>query len=150
MKIALGSDHAGYLLKAAMIPFLVELGHEPVDYGCESEAKANYVLYGEKAVRGMTEGPCQRAILFCGSGLGMAIVANKFKGVRATPCWDEYTARLSRAHNDANCLTLGGRTTPADKARAIIRIWLETEFEGGRHEERLETLRAVEERICKS
>jgi len=149
MKIALGSDHAGYPLKSEIIPLLAELGHESLDCGCGPEEKVNYVLYGEKAVRAMTEGPCERAILFCGSGLGMAIVANKFRGVRATPCWDEYSARMSRAHNDSNCLTLGARSTPGDKARTIIRIWLETEFEGGRHKERLDTLQELESRNCK-
>jgi len=149
MKIALGSDHAGYPLKVEIVPFLTELGHQPLDFGCGPEEKANYVLYGEKAVRAMTQGSCERAILFCGSGLGMSIVANKFRGVRATPCWDEYTARMSRAHNDSNCLSLGARLTPADKARSIVRIWLETAFEGGRHQERLETLRDLENRTCK-
>jgi len=149
MKIALGSDHAGYPLKAEIIPFLTALGHQPVDLGCGPEEKANYVLYGEKAVQAMLTGSCERAILFCGSGLGMAIVANKFRGVRATPCGDDYTARMSRAHNDSNCLTLGARSTPADQARSIVRIWLETEFEGGRHQERLETLRELENRNFK-
>lgn len=149
MKIALGSDHAGYELKTEIIPLLRELGHEPVDFGCGPEEKANYVLFAEKAALAVQNGSCRLAVLFCGTGLGMAFVANKLKGIRATPCWDEYTARMSRAHNNANCLSLGGRVTAPEKARAIVRVWLETEFEGGRHEERLETLRELEERICR-
>lgn len=150
MKIAIASDHAGFELKTGIADHLRGRGVAFEDFGCGPGESVDYVDYGAKGARAVVSGACDRAILVCGTGLGMAIVANKFKGVRATPCWDEYTARLSRAHNDANCLTLGGRTTPADKAREIIRIWLETEFEGGRHEERLETLRAVEERICQS
>ncbi|OGD10347.1 MAG: ribose 5-phosphate isomerase B [Candidatus Aminicenantes bacterium RBG_13_62_12] len=149
MKIALASDHAGYALKKDIIALLVELGYEPVDFGCGPEEKANYVLFAEKAARAVQEGSCALAITFCGTGLGMALVANKLKGVRATPCWDEYTARMSRSHNNANVLALGGRVTLPDKARAIVRVWLETEFEGGRHRERLDTLREVEERACR-
>jgi ribose 5-phosphate isomerase B len=147
-KIALASDHAGYALKTELIPLLAELGYEPVDFGCGPEEKANYVLYAEKAARAVQAGACPLAVLFCGTGLGMAIAANKLAGVRAVPCWDEYTARMSRSHNDANCLCLGGRVTPPDKARAIVRVWLETPFEGGRHRERLDTLAGLEERAC--
>lgn len=149
MKIALASDHAGFALKLEILPLLGEMGYEPVDFGCGPEEKANYVLFAEKAARAVQQGSCSKAILFCGTGLGMAFTANKLKGIRATPCWDEFTARMSRSHNDANCLSLGGRVTPPDRARAIVRVWLETEFEGGRHEERLKTLRELEERACR-
>ncbi|MBN2200276.1 MAG: ribose 5-phosphate isomerase B [Candidatus Aminicenantes bacterium] len=149
MKIALGSDHAGYDLKKEILSLLGELGHEPVDFGCGPEEKANYVLFAEKAARAVQEGSCRLGVLICGTGLGMAMAANKLKGIRATPCWDEYTARMSRAHNNANCLCLGGRVTPPSTARDIVRVWLETTFEGGRHEERLASLREIENRVCR-
>ena len=148
MKIALASDHAGFDLKREILPLLQDMGYETVDFGCGPEEKANYVLYGEKAARAVQLGACSLGILFCGTGLGMAFTANKFKGLRATPCWNEYTARMSRAHNNANCLCLGGRVLSPDQAREIVRVWLETEFEGGRHQERLETLSRLEETLC--
>ena len=106
----------------------------------------NYVDYAVKAMEELTSGECDRAILVCGSGLGMAIVANKYPGVRATPCCDEYMAEMSRSHNDANCLTLGGRILPLDEALHIVKIWLETDFEGGRHQERLDEISALEQK----
>ncbi len=147
-KIALASDHAGYELKMAVLPLLRDLGYEPVDFGCGPEEKANYVLFGEQAARAVQLGSCSLGILFCGTGLGMALTANKFKGVRATPCWNDFTARMSRAHNNANCLCLGGRVLSSDEARRIVRLWLGTAFEGGRHLERLESLSRLEDALC--
>jgi len=97
----------------------------------------------------VSSGEYDRAILVCGTGLGMAIVANKHKGVRATPCLDEYSAEMSRRHNDSNCLTLGGRIVPLDEALSVVRIWLETEFEGGRHQRRIDKIFDIEERNFK-
>ena len=145
MKIALASDHAGFDLKSGIGEYLSQLGIEFKDFGCFSKESVNYVEYAIKAMDGMTSGECDRAILCCGSGLGMAIVANKYPGVRAASCCDEYTAEMSRSHNDANCLTLGGRILPLDEALHIVKIWLKTEFEGGRHQERLEKIRALEQ-----
>ena len=145
MKIALASDHAGFDLKSGIGEYLSQLGIEFKDFGCFSKESVNYVEYAIKAMDGMTSGECDRAILCCGSGLGMAIVANKYPGVRAASCCDEYRAEMSRSHNDANCLTLGGRILPLDEALHIVKIWLETEFEGGRHQERLEKIRALEQ-----
>jgi ribose 5-phosphate isomerase B len=144
MKVALASDHAGYELKTGIIDYLSNQGIEIKDFGCFSEERVNYVDYAVQAMDGLTSGECDRAILVCGSGLGMAIVANKYPGVRATPCCDEYMAEMSRSHNDANCLTLGGRILPLDEALHIVRIWLGTEFEGGRHQERLDKIKALE------
>jgi ribose 5-phosphate isomerase B len=145
MKIALASDHAGFQLKQEMAAFLRSLDLEFQDYGCYSEDSVSYVDFGAKACRAILAGECDRGILVCGTGLGMAIVANKFRGIRATPCWDEYTASVSRKHNNANVLTLGGRVLTPDAARAIVRTWLTTDFEGGRHGLRVGTILALEE-----
>ncbi len=145
MKIALAADHAGFALKREVMEFLGQKGIEIKDFGCGPGERVDYVDYGEKAVRALLSGECDLAILFCGTGLGMAMVANKFKGVRATPCWDEYVAEVSRSHNDSNCLTLGGRVLPADEACHYVDIWLRTDYEGGRHQKRLDKIAKIEE-----
>lgn len=145
MKIALGSDHAGYELKKGIIAFLDERGIKCDDFGCGPGEKVDYVDYAEKTVRKLRSQDYDRAILVCGTGLGMAIVANKHRGIRATPCWDEYLAEMSRKHNDSNCLTLGGRVTPLDEAINIVRIWLETDFEQGRHRKRIDKIINIED-----
>lgn len=144
MRLAVASDHAGYDLKIAIIDFLHSQGVDVIDFGCGPGETVDYVDYGSKAVESVLRGECDRAILFCGTGIGMAIVANKYSGIRATPCWDEFTARVSRSHNNSNCLTLGGRVLDVDKAKQIVAIWLTTEFEGGRHERRLNKIAAIE------
>jgi ribose 5-phosphate isomerase B len=144
MRIALASDHAGYDLKAGIADFLKGRGVDFVDLGCGPGEKVDYVEYGAKAARAVLAGECDRAILVCGTGIGMAIVANKFKGLRAAPCGTEYAAEVSRSHNDANCLTLGGRTLTLELAQRVVRTWLETPFEGGRHARRVEQIRALE------
>lgn len=149
MKIAVASDHAGYELKKGVLDYLSEKGIEHQDFGCGPGEKVDYVDYGEKAVEKVCAGDFDRAILICGTGMGMAIVANKFRGMRATPCWDEYTAEMGRSHNDSNCLTLGGRVIPLDEALVIVRIWLETEFEQGRHQVRIDKISAIEEKNFK-
>lgn len=149
MKIAVASDHAGYELKKGVLDYLSEKGIEHQDFGCGPGEKVDYVDYGEKAVEKVCTGDFDRAILICGTGMGMAIVANKFRGMRATPCWDEYTAEMGRSHNDSNCLTLGGRVIPLDEALVIVRIWLETEFEQGRHQVRIDKISAIEEKNFK-
>ena len=146
MKIATASDHAGYDLKNGILSYLAERKVDFEDFGCGPEERVDYVDYAEKAIQSVCSGRHDRAILICGTGLGMAIVANKFKGIRATPCCDEYSAEMSRRHNDSNCLTMGGRTLPLDEALEIVRVWLETGFEGGRHQERIDKIHKVEER----
>ncbi len=146
MKIALASDQAGFRLKQDVVALLKEMGQDFEDFGSDSEESVNYVDFAIKACEALLSGDCDRAVLFCGTGLGMAIVANKFKGVRATSCWDTYTASVSRKHNNANCLTLGGRVLTPETARAIVRTWLTTEFEGGRHSLRVGTILALEDR----
>ena len=150
MKIALASDHAGYELKKGIAAYLAQKGIQHQDLGCGPEERVDYVDYADKAARMIVSGDCERAILVCGTGLGMAIVANKQRGVRATPCCDEYTAEMSRKHNDSNCLTLGGRIVPQDEALSIVQIWLETEFEKGRHQERIDKILAIEEKYFKA
>jgi ribose 5-phosphate isomerase B len=144
MTIALASDHAGYDLKAGVAEYLKSRGLEFVDFGCGPGEKVDYVEFGAKAARAVVSGSCDRAILVCGTGIGMAIVANKFKGLRAAPCWIEYAAEVSRSHNDSNCLTLGGRTLTLELALRIVNIWLATPFEGGRHGRRVDQIRALE------
>ena len=145
MKIALASDHAGYDLKTAVAVFLRGRGILFEDYGCGPGESVDYVDYGAKAARAVVEGVCDRAILVCGTGMGMGIVANKFKGIRATPCWNEYAAEMSRKHNDSNCLALGGRTHSPELAGRIVGIWLETEFEAGRHARRIRKIQDIED-----
>jgi ribose 5-phosphate isomerase B len=144
MKIALASDHAGFFLKEKIRCYLEEKDISHIDYGCHSEERANYVEFGAAALEGVTGGNCDRAILVCGTGLGMGVLANKFKGIRGTPCVDDYSAEMSRSHNNANCLTLGGRILPVDEALHIVNIWLETPYEGGRHQERLDDIAEIE------
>ena len=144
MKIVLVSDHAGFKLKQSVKEHLSQKNIPFEDYGCYSEESVDYVDYAEKAMKSFVAGNFDKAILICGTGLGMNIVANKFKGVIATPCCDEYSAEMSRKHNNSNCLTLGGRILPADEALHIVDIWLETEFDGDRHSRRMEKIKTIE------
>ena len=140
MKIALGTDHAGYRHKEKVKQLLTSLGHEVVDFGTFSEEPVDYPKFIRPAAEAAARGECDRAIVFGGSGNGEAIAANKVRGVRCALCWSEESARLSRQHNDANVLSLGQRLVPEDLALAIVRIWLTTEFEGGRHANRIAQL----------
>lgn len=146
MKIALASDHAGFELKKGIIAHLEERGIAYRDFGCGPGETVDYVDYGARAAESVVSGDCERSILFCGTGIGMAIVANKFKGIRATPCWDLVTAEVSRSHNDTNCLGLGGRTLSLEEAVPIVDTWLETPFEGGRHARRISKIGDIESR----
>ena len=149
MKIAIASDHAGFELKSGVVSFLKGKGIAYRDFGCGPGETVDYVDYGALAVEGMLSGKCGRAILFCGTGIGMSIVANKFRGIRAAVCWNPFTARVSRSHNDSNCLALGGRTLSLEEAVEIVRVWLETPFEGGRHERRVGKILEIEKRNFK-
>jgi ribose 5-phosphate isomerase B len=149
MKIALASDHAGIELKTGIIAHLGEMGIVCRDFGCGPGETVDYVDYGARAAASVVLGECERAILFCGTGIGMAIVANKFRGIRATPCWNLFTAEVSRSHNDSNCLTLGGRTLSLEEAIPIVDIWLKTPFEGGRHTRRISKIVDLESRNLK-
>ena len=150
MKIAVASDHAGFGLKGKITAFLAETGVAFHDFGPSPGETVDYVDFGAKAMDSIVSGECDRAILLCGTGIGMAIVANKYKGIRATPCWNTFTAQVSRSHNNSNCLTLGGRTLSPEEAVEIVKIWLTTPFEGGRHERRLAKIAEVEARNFKT
>lgn len=139
--IAIGCDHAGYGLKREILKLLHELKMPVVDLGCASpEESVHYPLYGKKVVEAVLARPQSRGILICGTGLGMTIMANRFPGIRAALCHDLFAAIMSRRHNNANLLVLGGRVVGPDLGREIVRVWLQTTFEGGRHQERLELL----------
>jgi len=145
MKIALASDHAGYDLKQDVMKYLKEQDIEFKDFGCYSKQSVNYADFAEKAMKQVVSKNYDRAVLICGTGIGMSMVANKFKGVRATLCCDKYMAEMSRLHNDSNCLTLGGRVISSGKAVGIVETWLFTKFEGGRHQKRLDKISEIEE-----
>jgi len=149
MRIVIASDHAGFKMKNVIVSGLEARGIDFTDVGTHSEERVDYVEYGEDAIRRMTSCEFDRAILVCGAGLGMTIVANKFKGVRGTLCMDKYMAEMSRAHNDSNCLTLAGRILSADEALEILDVWLDRAFEGGRHQQRLDKVTALENKNFK-
>jgi ribose 5-phosphate isomerase B len=144
MRIAMGSDHAGFPLKEDVKAFLGELGHEVLDYGTDSERPVDYPAFIAAAAHAVGNGECERAIVMGGSGQGEQIAANKVHGVRAALCHDLFLAELSRRHNDANVLSMGGRVVAPAYAREIVRVWLATGFEGGRHVPRLEQIASIE------
>ncbi len=144
MRIAVGSDHAGYALKEQVVPLLEGAGHDVVDVGTDSEESTDYPLHAAEAARLVASGEAERAVLVCGSGVGVSIVANKVDGVRAVNAHDPEEAEMSRRHNDANVLALAGRRLEAGDAPAIVESFLATEFEGGRHRRRVDQIAAVE------
>ncbi|MCX8116392.1 MAG: ribose 5-phosphate isomerase B [Desulfobacterota bacterium] len=146
MQIGLACDHGGYELKEALKSFLRELNHEPLDFGTFSGEAVDYPDYGIRAAEKVSRGELERAILICGTGIGMSIVANKFRGVRAALVQDLFSARLSREHTDANILVIGGRIVARELAKEIVKVWLETPFSGGRHKRRLEQIERLEEK----
>ena len=150
MKIALASDHAGFELKEAIARHLAGRGIVFTDFGPAAGITVDYVDLADAAVSSVVAGDHDRAILICGTGMGMAIVANKFRGIRATVCWNEFTADLSRRHNDSNCLTLGGRVLPVERGLHLVDIWLDTPFEGGRHARRVDKIKAIEDRFFRA
>ncbi len=147
MKIAVASDHAGYRLKEYIKEFLKREGYQVLDLGTNSPESVDYPDYAAKLAELVSKSRVDRGILICGTGIGMSIVANKFPGVRAALCWSEETAALSRRHNNANVLCLGGRVLKPEEAVRILKVWLSTEFEGGRHLRRIEKIRKIEEEI---
>jgi ribose 5-phosphate isomerase B len=144
-KIALGSDHAGFEAKERAKQSLASLGAEVVDVGTTGSESVDYPDYGAAVGRAVARGEAERGVLICGSGIGIAIAANKIAGVRAAVCWNEETARLARQHNDANVLCIGARFIEPDLAARMIRAFLETDFEGGRHQQRVDKLTKLDE-----
>jgi ribose 5-phosphate isomerase B len=144
-KVLIASDHAGFNGKEAIKKTLDEMGVEYEDLGTSSLESVDYPDYAERVARSVASGKAERGILVCGSGIGMEITANKVPGVRAALAWNEETARLARQHNDANIVAVGERTTPRETIDQIIRAFLTTDFEGGRHERRIEKIKRLEE-----
>jgi ribose 5-phosphate isomerase B len=150
MKIAIGSDHGGFELKAAVTAFLLEQGHEVADFGTKSNASCDYPIYGEKVGEAVSSGDCDQGIVICGTGLGISMAANKVPGIRAAVCTNEFMAAMAREHNDANVLALGARVLGEGLALRIVKVWLETEFAGGRHQRRIDLIHDIEKKYTKS
>jgi ribose 5-phosphate isomerase B len=144
MRIAIGSDHAGYRLKEHLIAVLKDDGHDVIDLGTDSEEPVDYPIYCSRVGRKVAEGEVDRGIVLGGSGQGEQLSANKVKGVRAALCNDLYTAEYSRRHNDANVLSMGARVVGEGLADEIVRVWLTTDFEGGRHQRRIDEITRLE------
>src|SRR5437667_10529479 len=143
MIISLASDRSGFRYKEKINELLVSLGHEVVDFGTSSEEPVDYPKFVRPAAEAVARGECERGIVLGGSGNGEAMAANKVRGIRCALCWNEESARLSRQHNDANVLSLGQRMISEELALKIVRVWLETAFEGGRHAQRVAQLNAM-------
>ncbi len=140
MKIAIGSDHGGYDLKILIKNYLIDSGHDVVDVGCDTLDSVDYPNYGFLVGEAVANNQVDRGIVFCGSGIGISIAANKVHGVRCALVYDVLCAKLAREHNNSNVLALGGRIIGNDLAKAIVDTWLQTEYEGGRHQKRLDLI----------
>lgn len=146
MKIALGSDHGGYELKEHIKQYFDGKNIEYVDFGTDSTASVDYPEFAHKAAEAVVKGECDRGIVCCGTGIGISISANKVPGIRCALCSDCYSARMSREHNNANMLAMGARVLGRDLALEIVDIWLKTEFQGGRHERRVNKIADIEKK----
>ena len=142
--IALGSDHGGFLYKEELKKHLDAKGIAYVDFGTTSTESCDYPVYAEKVCKAIQSGECEKGILICGTGIGMSICANKFKGIRAAVCGDHFSAEVTRKHNDSNVLCMGARTIGAGVALQLADIFLSTEFEGGRHQKRIDMMMSFE------
>jgi ribose 5-phosphate isomerase B len=148
MKLAIGSDHGGWELKEEIVKYIKTAENIVLsDYGPADNKSVDYPDFGRKVSEAVSAGIVDRGILICGTGIGMSIVANKYANVRAALCHDHFTAQMSRLHNDANVLVMGERVVGKGVALDIVKTWLETEFEGGRHQKRLDKIRAIEQTI---
>ena len=148
IKVAVGSDHRGFEIKKELISLLESLGNEAQDMGSFSDASADYPEFASKVASAVENNSCDRGVLICGSGIGMSIAANKFKGVRATLCHDLHTAEMCRRHNDSNLLVMG-EALGAELSLAMLKVWLSTPFEGGRHQDRLDLINEIEKKNFK-
>jgi ribose 5-phosphate isomerase B len=137
VQLVIASDHGGYELKARLVEAYQDRGLRFIDVGCSSTDSVDYPDYAQLAIEEIAAGRCDRGILICGTGIGMSIVANRHMIIRAANCYDEHSARMSREHNNANILCLGARVLSFEEATAIVDVWLQTEFEGGRHQQRI-------------
>ena len=142
--IALASDHAALEMKAAVKELLDEMGLSYRDFGTDTEKSCDYPVFGARAAHAVASGECDRGIVICGTGIGMMLAANKVDGIRCVACSEPYSAEMSRRHNDANMLAFGARVVGVELAKMIVRTWLTTPFEGGRHQRRVDMLSALE------
>ncbi len=147
MKIAVASDHRGYVIKGKILALIAELGHQAVDMGTDSSESVDYPDFGAKVARAVSAKEVDRGILICGTGIGMCIIANKYPGVRACTCHDDLTAEMSRRHNDANVLCLSADLLGDRLVNRMVEIWLKTEFEGGHHARRVDKIGQIEAEI---
>lgn len=146
MRIGIGNDHSAVEMKQEVVKFLGDLGYEVVNYGTDSTESCNYPEYGEKVARAVVAKEVDLGILICGTGVGISLAANKVKGIRAVVCSEPYSARLSKQHNNTNILAFGARVVGTELAKMIIEEWLNAEFEGGRHQERVNMIMDIENR----
>ena len=137
MKIAIGCDHGGYLLKQDILIWLEEHDYEFEDFGCYNTESVDYPVYGEKVARAVASGECDKGIVICTTGIGISMSANKVKGIRCALCGDSYSAEMTRRHNDANMMAIGAGFTGKNMAERMVEVFLTTEFEGGRHARRV-------------
>ena len=144
MKIAIGNDHVAVEMKKHITTYLEEKGHEIVNFGTDSQDRCDYPVYGKKVAEAVASGDCERGILICGTGIGISLAANKVKGIRAAVCSEAYSARLTRQHNDANIIAFGARVVGEATAEMIVDEFLNTEYEGGRHQKRIDMITAIE------
>ena len=144
MKLSIASDHGGFALKEEIKAWLLEQGHEMEDFGCHGTDSCDYPDFGEPAARAVAEGKCERGIVICTTGIGISITANKVKGVRCALCGDSWSAEMTRRHNDANMVAVGAGVTGPNLAKEIVSVFLSTEFEGGRHQRRVDKIMAIE------
>ena len=144
MKIAIGNDHAALELKNHIVDYLIQQGHEVVNFGTDTPASTDYPIYGARVAHAVASGECERGIVICGTGIGISISANKVRGIRCALCSEPVSARLTRQHNDANVLAMGARIIGPAMAEEIVHTFLTTEFEGGRHSRRVDLITKLE------
>lgn len=145
MKLGIGNDHAALEMKLLIKEFLEEMGHEVVDYGTHTAESCDYPVYGKKVAEAVASGEVDQGILICGTGVGISLAANKVKGIRCVVCSEPYSARLSKEHNNSNILAFGARVIGIEMAKMIVSEWLNAEFAGGRHQDRVDMIMAIEE-----
>ncbi|QYN56932.1 ribose 5-phosphate isomerase B [Lactobacillus panisapium] len=144
LKVAIGSDHVGLILKPAIKKYLISIGYEVIDYGTKSSKRTDYPIYGKKVGEAVAKGECSLGITICGTGVGIGMAASKVKGTRVCICSDCYSAKLSRMHNNSNILSFGSRVVGEELAKMIVKNWLEAKFIGGRHERRVKEIESIE------
>jgi len=148
MKIGIANDHSAVEMKNEIVAYLKSLGYEVINYGTDTNTSVDYPVYGEKVANAVVSGEVDRGIAICGTGVGIGLACNKVRGIRACTCSEPYSAEYSRRHNNANIITFGARVIGIETAKQIVKVFMETEFEGGRHERRVNQLMDIEARNC--